>query len=449
MYHKDTICALATATGEAAISVIRVSGEQAFKICGKLLKNSEEVSTWNSHTIHYRNMIVNDEIIDDVLISKFNTPNSYTGEDSIEISCHGSYLIVHKIIHALLENGARTAEPGEFTKRAFMNGKLDLTQAEAVAQIISSRTDNSLKGARNQLNGRLSEKINYLRKELIDTSSLVELELDFAEEEIEFMPLDNIKSKVEEVVAEIEKLISSYSYGKIIRDGIHVAIVGKPNVGKSSLMNYILKEKRAIVSEIPGTTRDIIKEEVNIDGFLFKFVDTAGIREAFDEIEREGIERSREEIIKSDIALLIDSVDEEYDNALVDKITEIKPQETIIHVVNKIDIRDKEYDENVVKISVKTGEGINTLFEVIKSKVIDKNIYTEDNAIVTNLRHLNSLKKAKENLNKSIDTINSQLSGEFISIDIRNSVTSLSEIIGEVTSDDILNNIFSQFCIGK
>lgn len=448
--NEDTIVALATPPGIGAISVIRVSGPETFLKVDKIFKGKKKLTECFTHTIHYGKIINSqNEIIDDVLVSVFRAPHSYTGEDSVEISTHGSQLIVEKIISLLLEQEVRLAEPGEFTKRAFLNGKLDLAQAEAVADIINARTEASLRGARNQLDGILSNKVETLREKLINTSSLIELELDFAEEDIELLPVQEILKNINEIENEIDNLIKTFSFGKVIRDGVNVALVGKPNVGKSSLLNYLLKEARAIVSEIPGTTRDIIREELTIDGILFRLYDTAGIRMTEDIIEREGVLRSRNAVKDADIVLFMNDVETGFDNELFQEILKLSSEEKILKVVNKIDLKKIEDEKFDVEISAKTGEGMENLFQKLKEKAIGTNIYTEKTAIVSNIRHYNALKKAKEHLINAKKSISDKLTGEFIAVDLRNAENSLSEIIGKVTTDDILNNIFSKFCIGK
>lgn len=447
---EDTIVALATASGVGAISVIRVSGEKSIELVDEVFSGKIKLVDAHTHTIHYGKILdQNNELIDDVLVSVFKAPHSYTGENSIEISSHGSSLIVKKIIERLIEVGARLAEPGEFTKRAFLNGRIDLAQAEAVADIINSRTEASLRGARNQLDGLLSQKVNFLRNSLINSSSLIELELDFAEEDLEFVSLNQVMNQIEEIEIEINKLISTYNFGRIIKDGINVALVGKPNVGKSSLLNYLLKEKRAIVSEIPGTTRDIIREEVNIDGILFTLYDTAGIRETEDLIEKEGVTRSVETIKNSDMVIFLNDVQSGFSEKLFEKLKIYTIEDRIIKVVNKIDLDPNTKINCEVKISAKTGEGIDTLFKVLKEKAIGSETYSEKSAIVSNIRHLDALKRAKQFLENAKESIKEKLSGEFIAVDLRNAESALGEIIGRVTSDDILNNIFMKFCIGK
>jgi len=448
--NDDTIIAISTPMGEGAISVIRISGKASIEFTDDFFVGSVKLADVNSHTIHY-GKIKNEigETLDDVLISVFKSPNSYTGENSIEISLHGSSYVAQKIIELFLTKDIRLAEPGEFTKRAFLNGKLDLAQAEAVIDVINSRTEASHRGARNQLDGLLSKKVDLLRDKLIDTSSLVELELDFAEEDIQFLSLNEIKQNIIGIENEINKLISTYSFGKILRDGVNVALVGRPNVGKSSLLNYLLKESRAIVSHIPGTTRDIISEELSISGVLFKLFDTAGIRNSENEIEKEGVKRSRIAVSNSDIVLFINDITEKFSRETYIELLKLTSKEKIITVFNKADLVEKSKTGEGIYISALTGKGINSLLKRLKEKAISSQSYSEENVIVSNIRHFNALKKANEFLEKARESISAELSGEFISVDLRNAIDSLGEIIGKVTSNDILNNVFSKFCIGK
>ena len=448
--REDTIAAVATPSGVGAISVIRVSGPETISIVDKVFTGKKCLSESASHTIHYGKIKDDaDNLVDDVLVSVFKAPNSYTGEDSVEISSHGSPFITKRIVEILVNSGVRIAEPGEFTKRAYLNNRLDLAQAEAVLDIINSRTEASLLGARNQLDGLLSSKVQDLRKKLLDSASFVELELDFAEEDIELIKYSELTNKIEEIISEIDKLIKTYNFGRIVRDGVNVALVGKPNVGKSSLLNYILKESRAIVSPIPGTTRDVIREEVSIDGILFRLYDTAGIRLSDDEIEKEGVLRSRNVIKNADIVILIEDIFQNGSDELFNEITSFAKSGKVLKVINKIDLKKNITKTGDIYISALTGEGIESLFNKLKEASIGNSSYTEKSALVSNLRHYNCLRKAKENLENSLKTINNKLSGEFIAVDIRNAVLSLGEIIGEVSSEDVLNNIFSKFCIGK
>lgn len=450
LLNNDVIVALATPVGEGAISIIRISGNGAIEKVDSIFDGKIKLTEAKTHTLHYGNILNNNhKIIDDVLVSVFKNPNSYTGEDAIEISSHSSTIVVKNIIETLVAKNVRLAEPGEFTKRAFLNGKLDLTQAEAVADIINSRTEASLRGARNQLDGVLSKKIDTLRSQLINSTSLIELELDFAEEDLEFVSKSKVLSEIENIISEIDNLLATYSFGRVIRDGVNVAIVGKPNVGKSSLLNYILKESRAIVSEIPGTTRDVIREEVSIDGILFKLFDTAGIRLTDDAVEKEGVERSRNAVKNSDVIILIDEVVNGIPKELYNELTNLIDEKRIIKVLNKSDLSNAVCDNSVIKISVKNETGIDELLEMLKEKALGSNSFTEKSAVINNVRHFDALSKAKKDLLEATDSLKNDLSGEFISVNLRGAEDSLGEIIGKVTTDDILNNIFHKFCIGK
>ena len=446
---EDTITAVATPNGVGAISIIRLSGNKAIEAANVVFRGKKVVSEMNTHTVHYGKIVdQKGEFVDDVVLSLFKSPHSYTGEDVIELSTHGNPLISQKIIEIFINQGVRIAEPGEFTKRAFLNNRIDLAQAEAVIDIINSRSDASLKGSRNQLDGLLSQNVAVLRQSLLDTLSFLELELDFAEEDIKFVANEELFEKINLIIEKIDALLASYKFGKVVRDGVNVAIVGKPNVGKSSLLNYLLKESRAIVSHIPGTTRDIIKEEISIDGILFKLHDTAGIRTSDDTIEIEGVRRSNEAVKNSDMVLFVSDVEQGFSKELYDELLQLTNKERIIHVTNKIDLV-KGGNWNGIGVSAVTGQGMNELTVEIKKHAFGDNSYSEKSAVVSNIRHYNCLSMAKESLVSAINAINHNLSGEFIAIDIRKSLDSLGEIIGEVTSDDVLNNIFSKFCIGK
>ncbi|GAB1350956.1 tRNA uridine-5-carboxymethylaminomethyl(34) synthesis GTPase MnmE [Ignavibacteriales bacterium] len=449
-FKEDTITAIITPPGVGAISVIRISGENAISATDRIFSGTQPLTQAASHSLKYGKIVSpSDETIDDVLVSVFKAPNSYTGENSVEISCHGNPNITRKITELLYNLGIRNAEPGEFTKRAFLNGRIDLSQAEAVMELISSRSEASLRGARNQLDGLLSSKVNQLRSLLVNTSSLVELELDFAEEDIEFVDRQELIKRILNITSEIDQLLASYSFGRVIRDGVNVALVGQPNVGKSSLLNYLLKEYRAIVSSIPGTTRDIIREEVVIDGVLYRLFDTAGIRQTNDEIEIEGVKRSREAVRNADLVLFINDVVQNISVDLYEEIKELINENQIIVVLNKVDIKHSSLLKADISISAKTGEGIYELFDLLKEKTLGSHSYSEKGAVVSNMRHYNCLKQAKDNLEAALNSCQLNLSGEFIAIDLRNAENSLAEITGEITTDDILNNIFMHFCIGK
>ena len=448
--EEDTIVALATPPGVGAISVIRLSGPESFDAVDSIFNGKEKIINAETHTIHYGHIYENQDLIDDVLVSVFKGPNSYTGEDSIEISSHGSPIIVQKIVSLLLENeDIRAAEPGEFTKRAFLNNKIDLAQAEAVADLINSRTVSSFRGARNQLNGLLSLKVDEIRKKLVNISSFLELGLDFAEEDIEFIKKKELLEVINDILLEINKLLNTFSFGKLLRDGINVAIVGEPNVGKSSILNYLVKESRSIVSNIPGTTRDTIREEISIEGILVKLYDTAGLRISEEEIEKEGVERSKIAIKSADLILFIGDVDLGFSTQIESDIRILNPSVKVLKVLNKIDLKSANNFNEDFKISAKTGEGMMHFIQNLKEKMVGESAYTEKDVIISNTRHYNCLLKSKQNLYKALETLNNSLSGEFIASDIRAAELSLAEIIGVVTPEEILDNIFSKFCIGK
>jgi len=462
----DTVCAIATPAGVGGIAVIRISGSESFTILNKIFykdfrnSNPFNISTSDANKIFHGYIFDVDEQIDEVLVSVFKSPNSFTGEDTIEISCHGGFFIAGKIISLLNKLGIRIAEPGEFSKRAFLNGKIDLSQAEAIADLITSATDSAHKTSLSQLEGSLSSYIKSVREELIKITSLVELELDFAEEDVEFVNKKEVKEKISNVILELNRIISTYITGKIIKEGVNLVIAGKPNSGKSSLFNFFLNSERAIVSNIAGTTRDFIEENILIKGILFKLTDTAGIRVSKDEIESEGIKRSYEKIKNSDLVIyLVDSNSKQVD--IIDSIEYFKTYFDLnksILVFSKSDLEnDFEFIEQIIpeninyhKISIKDISAIDSLKVAMIEKLHLTNITNEsDKLIITNLRHKNCLEKTVNSLSEALITIDSGMSGEYISLDLRNSLNSLAEITGEFTNDDILNSIFLNFCIGK
>jgi len=447
---EDTITAIATPNGIGAISIIRISGEKAISIAESIFKGKTRVSDASSHTVHYGKIVdEQNDFIDDVLLTIFKAPNSYTGDDVVEISYHGNPLIGQKIIDLLQKKDLRIAEPGEFTKRAFLNNKIDLAQAEAVIDVITSRSDASLRGARNQLDGLLSNSVSILRHSLLDTLSYLELELDFAEEDVEFVEKDELVGKIGSIIKKIDDLLETYTFGRVIRDGVNVAIVGKPNVGKSSLLNYLLKESRSIVSSIPGTTRDIIREEISIDGILLKLFDTAGLRISQNAIEKEGVRRSNEIVKNSDLVLFVNDVEQGFSGDLYSELLKLTTEDRIITVINKIDLGMNVDTWNGIKISAKTGYGVETLINSMKKNALGNANYSEKSAIISSIRHFHCLRSAKNGLSNALHSVNQKYSGEFVAVDLRNAADFLGEIIGEVTSEDVLNNIFSKFCIGK
>jgi tRNA modification GTPase len=447
---EDTIVALATPPGVGAISVIRISGRESFKVVSKIFSKKDEILNAKTHTIHYGNIVKNNEIIDDVIVLLYREPHSYTGEDSIEINTHGSPIIVQKIISLLIDfPDIRLAEPGEFTKRAFLNNRMDLTQAEAVADLINSRTEVSIKGARNQLNGVLSSKINDLRQDLMNILSFIELELDFSEENIEFVKKSDLLLKFEKLINEIQSLLNTYNYGRVVRNGLNVAIVGETNVGKSSIMNYLLKESRSIVSNIPGTTRDIIREEISIEGLLFKLFDTAGIRKSNDEVEVEGVNRSISAIQNADIILFIGDVESGFSEFIEEQIDKLNSTALVRKVLNKVDLNNSIKLFSDFRKSALTGEGMADFIKEIRNSAQNQNAYTEKDVVVSDIRHFNCLSKACENLKSANLALQNNNSGEYLASDLRAAELYLSEIIGEITPEEVLNNIFSKFCVGK
>ena len=448
--NEETICALATPNGLGAIGVIRVSGSKSFEIVSKLF--SKDLSGLKSHTIHFGSISsVGGELIDEVLVSVFKDGRSFTGEESVEVSCHGSPYIQKEIIKSLIQSGARMASPGEFTLRAFLNGKIDLSQAEAVADLIASESQKAHQIALNQLKGNFSSELKELREKLINFASLVELELDFGEEDVEFANRDDLEGLVEDVLKYLKRLVKSFDLGNAIKKGVPVAIVGAPNTGKSTLLNQLLGDDRAIVSDIKGTTRDSIEETINIDGILFRLIDTAGIREGAEEIEAIGIERSLEKIKQASIVLCIaDASNKSNVNEVslwVEKLKKEDPGKNVLMVLNKIDI-SKQRIKDAVCLSAKTGENISKLKELLVSEVQGE-FKLGDETIVSNSRHYQSLTKTIESLEKTKESLTSGVSGDFVAMDIRQAMFHLGSITNDISTDDLLGNIFSNFCIGK
>ncbi len=459
LYSDDTVAAIATPIGVGGISVIRISGDSAFSTVDTIFKGSAPLKDAVSHTIHYGNIIdpVSRETVDTVLVSVFHTPNSYTGENVVEVSSHGGYFVAQKILSLLYGSGARPAEPGEFTFRAFMNGKLDLAQAEAVADIIHSKTEKAHKASVEQLSGKLSVVVQTLREEILNICSLLELELDFSQEGIELVEKNSVIGKLQKIENDIKGLSASYHEGKVIKEGIKVVLVGKPNAGKSSLLNILLQEERAIVSEIPGTTRDVIEERILLDGIEFVFSDTAGMRDSTDDIEIEGVRRASKVIDTADlIILLIDgSLNYHFESDTVYKRIhdQYKNTKSMIWVLNKSDIGKMTYDNTQIKnpiwISCKTLDGISELKRKLVEIVVPHHDPSISSVTITNVRHRDALEKALFSVNSAGKTIREGLGGDFAAVDLRAALNYLGEIIGLTTPDDILNNIFSNFCIGK
>lgn len=451
----DTIVALATPPGIGAIGVIRLSGTDTFKIVNDLFP-SKDLLLEKPNTLHVGFLKLNNKILDEVVLSLFRSPKSYTGEDVIEISCHGSPFIHQQIISACIEKGARLAKPGEYTQRAFLNGKLDLAQAEAVADIIASNTEASHKAALHTMRGGFSAKLKELREQLIRFSALIELELDFSQEDVEFADRSAFYKLINELNQSTNQLISSFQLGNVIKNGVSVAIIGKPNAGKSTLLNALLNENRAIVSEIPGTTRDTIEEIINIDGILFRLIDTAGIRQhTADVIETAGMERSLAKMKQADLVLYLFDAGEKMSEVRSKKAELDKQGLNYLPVVNKIDepgeaiVREKFTEvEKLIFISAKQNLHTEVLKEKMVDTVLQGQVQTE-NTIVTNARHYHALKEAAKSLNDIQMGLDNKLPGDLLALDIRRCLHYLGEITGQVSNEDTLDYIFSKFCIGK
>jgi len=467
MFRKEeTICAPAT-SGDGAIAVIRISGSRSIEICDRIFFSAEsriKFTAQKGYSIVFGEIRSGEEVIDEVLVSIFRAPHSYTGEDSVEISCHASHYIQQKILELLIRNGAVPAQPGEFTQRAFLNGKMDLSQAEAVADLVASESEMAHKIAINQMRGAFSDEINILRADLLHFASLIELELDFGEEDVEFADRNKLAEIVDKVLSISEDLTSSFSLGNAVKNGVSVVITGNPNTGKSTLLNRLLKEEKAIVSEIPGTTRDAIEDMVVIDGIQYRFIDTAGLRDTSDIIESLGIKKTHEKIGTASIILLVADVNEGRDELLrtlarVRKQTDGEDKKLII-LVNKIDndlhglLEEFKNNLNVMPgesllfISAKTGDGIDSLKEQLRRSV-DSRRLTSENVIITNIRHYEALLQVTDSLKRVKSGLENHIQEDLIAIDIRQAIHYLGEITGVITTDEILGNIFKNFCIGK
>ncbi|HNQ61748.1 MAG TPA: tRNA uridine-5-carboxymethylaminomethyl(34) synthesis GTPase MnmE [Bacteroidia bacterium] len=461
--RKDNIIAIASAAGAGAIACIRLSGADVISMVDNVFFSENKAKTSladsKSHRLHYGTLKDGETIIDEVLVSVFRNPHSFTGEDIIEISCHGSIYIQQKILEYFLMHGARLAQPGEFTLRAFLNGKMDLSQAEAVADLIAADSASSHRLAMNQLRGGFSNEIAQLREELIHFASMIELELDFAEEDVEFASRNDLLKTVDHLRKLIKNLIDSFEVGNVLKNGIPVVIAGEPNVGKSTLLNALLNEDRAIVSEIAGTTRDTIEEEIVLGGVKFRFIDTAGIRDTSDTIERIGVEKTYEKMRQSPVIIFLFDINEMTGTALENKLEELKsklsPGFRIIPVANKIDGKDLAILQNEFKnipsvIFISAKQKINlfaiteTLIEQVKTGALEgKDI------VVTNARHADALRKTSDALERVQEGLNNKVTNDFIAGDLKHALYYLGEITGQISSDDLLANIFSKFCIGK
>jgi tRNA modification GTPase len=464
MIPQETIVALATPSGAGAVAIIRLSGKNAITIAADVFQSvsGKDITKQKTHTIHLGHIVDNGKVYDQVLLSIFKGPNSYTGENVIEISCHGSTFIQQQIIQLLLRRGAKMAQAGEFTLRAFLNGKLDLSQAEAVADLIASDNEASHQIAMQQMRGGFSNEIAKLREELLNFASLIELELDFAEEDVEFADRTQFHELLERIEFVLKRLIDSFAVGNVIKNGIPVAIVGEPNVGKSTLLNALLNEERAIVSDIAGTTRDTIEDELVIDGIGFRFIDTAGIRETKDVVESIGIQKTFEKIEQAQVVLFIldgrwmmEAGSLETVKIEFEKIKNKFPLKPLVVIANKADLLSEEQKnniqatiDNILFLSAKQKTGIDELKNTLLS-FVNTGALRNNETIVTNTRHYDSLLKALQEIQKVKWGLNSGISSDLMAIDIRSALYFFGEITGEVTNDELLGNIFANFCIGK
>jgi tRNA modification GTPase len=458
--EEETIAAISTPFGVSGIGIVRISGSLAEPIARKLFKSKSDPSNLISHHFHYGEIVDprNGNPIDEVLIVLMKSPKTYTREDIVEIQCHGGYFILQKVLALVLGEGARMAHPGEFTKRAFLNGRIDLTQAEAVIDLINAKTMASLEIANQQLKGMFYKELSSLKEDLIDWAALIEAHIDFPEEEIEPISLREMKHSLKGMIQKLEEWIASYEEGKIFREGITCAIVGKTNVGKSSLLNVLLKEERAIVTPIPGTTRDVIEEVLNISGIPVRLIDTAGLRKAGDSIEQEGVRRARQRVADSDFVLLMVDGSRPLDVDDFEIFEEVKGKKKVV-IVNKNDLplktsleemKERFQADPVVSISALKNEGINALKETIYNSLIHRDVRASpEHLIVANIRHKTVLSQVKDNLSNAAKGLEEGTSLEFIAFEIRSALDALGELVGETATEEVLNRVFEQFCIGK
>lgn len=460
MFLDDTIAAISTSNGEGGIGIVRISGENALNILKKIfiLKNGDRINEFSSHTVKYGYIInpKNNEKLDEVLVIHMKAPKTYTREDIVEINCHGGIISVKNVLQNVLENGARLSEPGEFTKRAFLNGRMDLSEAEAVIDLIRSKTDESAKIALEQVQGKTSSKVKEVSSKLLNTLAHIEAAVAFPEDDIEDIVSDRVKSSIREIIDDIDSLINNSDTGKIYRDGLNTIIVGKPNVGKSSLLNILINENKAIVTDIPGTTRDVIEEYINIKGIPVKLVDTAGIRETEDVVEKMGVEKSKKYIDKAELIILMLDNSKEIEVEDKEIIEFIKDKKAIV-IVNKTDLKGKlnlSYienhfnTENIIYTSINKEEGIEELKDKIVSLFNRGDISVKD-VYITNIRHIDALKRAKKSIEDGYNTLDMNMPLDMASIELNEAYLNLGEITGEAYSEDVLDKIFSDFCIGK
>ena len=467
----DTIAAIATPPGTGALAIVRLSGGAALAVADRAFRGRRPLRAAATHTAHYGRILRSaepnggaaersEEVVDDVVATVFRAPASYTGEDTVEITCHGSNLIAATVVAALLRHGARAAEPGEFTRRAFLNGKLDLTQAEAVAEVIQSAAAASLRGARNRLNGALGARVAELREQLLDCAALVELELDFAEEDVELAPGAEIAARVAEVRSAVAAMLATFRTGRMLRDGVHVVLAGPPNVGKSSLLNRLAQESRALVTDVPGTTRDVIREDLDLHGVPVRLHDTAGLRATDETVERLGVERSIATVAAADLVLFVAAADEPFPRAALAQVRAAAaggPE--VVVIANKCDLAPAAAGASpppalaaaALAVSARTGTGLEALSRLLVARTVGEagSGYTERSALVASARQRDDLQRAGAALLRAQEAAAAGAGGELVAADLRAAVTHLEEIVGIIAGDDVLNRIFAHFCIGK
>ena len=452
--QKKAIAAIATPVGEGGIAVIRISGKDAFEKLSTIF-TGKNLSKADSHTVHFGKIVDKNGLpVDEVLATVFRSPKSYTGEDTVEISCHGGVLVTQKVLETILATGVKAAEAGEFTQRAFLNGKMDLDQAEAVADIIHAKSVKAVDAAHQQLEGRLGEHIKKFRQQIIDATAMVELELDFIEEDVEFANKDQLMKLLVDVSAEINSLLDTYETGRLVKDGVKTVLIGRPNAGKSTLLNTIVGSDRAIVTDIAGTTRDTIDVDWNYEGLLFKLIDTAGLRETEDIVEAEGVKRSQKAFEQADLVVYLKDLSHSFtaeERAEIKAFQQRAGETPFILIGTKADIEQEtewrtEFD---LKISALSGDAINTLKATLKERALENKHYDASSLLVTSSRHRDALKKADEQVQAAINGLKLGMTGDFLSIDLRAALNELGTITGEITNEHILDSIFSRFCIGK
>jgi len=453
--QKEPIAAIATPIGEGGIAVIRVSGENAISLVNKAFRGTD-LTQQDSHTVHFGHILdKNDQVIDEVLATLFHSPKSYTGEETVEISCHGGVLVTQAVLEAILSLGVRSAEPGEFTQRAFLNGKMELSQAEAVADLIHAKSKKALDAAHQQLEGRLGEHIKQFRQQIIDATAMVELELDFVEEDVEFANKEELEELLHELDEEIDDLLATYETGRLVKHGVRTVFIGIPNAGKSTLLNTLVGKERAIVTDIAGTTRDTIDVDWSYDGIRFKLTDTAGLRETEDLVEAEGVKRSQKAFEEADLVVYLKDLSRPInaeERQEIGRFQKNAGDTPFILIGTKSDIALEVEDERMdydLKISALEGEKINELKKLMKQRALENKHYDSSSLLVTSSRHRDALEKAQQHVQSALQALDRGMTGDFLSIDLRAALKDLGTITGEITTEDILDSIFSRFCIGK